>query len=523
MCGPSGAEAVIEGEELLTAAEMRAIEQRAIASGAVSGLELMERAGAGAAEAALARWPELADGPRRAVILAGPGNNGGDGYVLARHLAARWIDTVVVAFGTPGPRAPDAAASAARWREAGGRVIGPEELGGLPAPDLVVDALFGTGLSRPFTPPALPWRRPARRLAIDIASGLSADTGRVLGGVLAADLTVTFHRRKLGHVIGEGPALSGEVVVADIGLDRREVRAAIGPQAATAPGPARLVGRPGPLAKDGGHKYRHGHVLVVAGGPARGGAARLAARAALRIGAGLVTVAAPRAALVENAARLDAIMLREADGPDELAALLADARRNAVAIGPGLGTGSEARARVLAVLGAGRATVLDADALTAFAPAPEELFRAISGPTVLTPHDGEFARLFPDLAAPLSDPASAAEWSRAEAVRAAAERSGAVVLLKGPDTLIADPEGRLAVHLAAGPRAAPWLATAGAGDVLAGLIAGLMARGRAPLRAAAEAAWLHVEAARRFGPGLIAEDLPEMLPAVLADLEAGRG
>ncbi|RME16298.1 MAG: NAD(P)H-hydrate dehydratase, partial [Alphaproteobacteria bacterium] len=266
------------------------------------------------------------------------------------------------------------------------------------------------------------------------------------------------------------------------------------------------------------HKYAHGHALVLAGGPGHGGAARLAARAALRIGAGLVTVAAPHAALAENAAQLTAIMLREVDDGETLARLLSDRRFNALVLGPGLGR-ERARALVPVALAARRATVLDADALTAFAVAPEALFEAIHPNTVLTPHDGEFSRLFPDIAARLAArPEAGPAFSRLDAARAAAARSGAVVLVKGPDTVIARPDGRASVHLAAGARAAPWLATAGAGDVLSGLIAGLMARGFAPMSAAEAGAWLHVEAARGFGPGLIAEDLPEQIPAVLRAL-----
>jgi hydroxyethylthiazole kinase-like uncharacterized protein yjeF len=279
------------------------------------------------------------------------------------------------------------------------------------------------------------------------------------------------------------------------------------------------------LAKRGGHKYDHGYAVILSGGMGRSGAARLAARAALRVGAGLVTVGAPGAAMLENACQLTAIMLRRCDGAAGLAALLEDRRITAVCLGPGLGATPETAAMGQAALAGGRAVVLDADGLSAFAPAPARLFAACAeaaGPVVLTPHDGEFARLFPDLAARLSEPAVAGPaFSRVDAARAAAVRAGAVVLLKGPDTVIAAPDGACAVHAAHRARAAPWLATAGAGDVLGGLIAGLMARGLAPMAAAEAAAWLHVEAARAVGPGLIAEDLPEALPGVLRGLEAG--
>lgn len=263
------------------------------------------------------------------------------------------------------------------------------------------------------------------------------------------------------------------------------------------------------LAKPQGHKYDHGHALVLTGGMGRTGAARLAARAALRVGAGLVTLGAPGAAMMECAAQITALMLRRVEGAEDLAALLQDARINALCLGPGMGV--ERAAVLLAALRGGgvepRPTVVDADALTALGP----IAAALPADWVLTPHGGEFARLFPDLAAQAQD-------SRTDAVRAASARAGCVVLLKGADTMIAAPDGRVAVHQAQGARAVPWLATAGAGDVLAGLIAGLLARGLGPFDAACTGTWLHVEAALALGPGLIAEDLPEALPAVLRAL-----
>jgi len=275
---------------------------------------------------------------------------------------------------------------------------------------------------------------------------------------------------------------------------------------------ARLAKRPDQ------HKYDHGHVLVLAGGSGHGGAARLAARAALRVGAGLVTVGCPSAALGENAAQLTAIMLRELDGSAALERVLQDARLNALCLGPGLGVGTETRNLVRVALAARRPTVLDADALTAFADDPRALFALLHGNAVLTPHDGEFARLFPGSERLPDTFADGGLEARRARVRRAAERSGAVVLLKGPVTLIADPMGHTAEQHLTGTRAAPWLATAGAGDVLAGLIAGLMARGFSPLQAAEAGAWLHGEAGRLTGPGLIAEDLPEALPAVFRAL-----
>lgn len=279
--------------------------------------------------------------------------------------------------------------------------------------------------------------------------------------------------------------------------------------------------RPRLAKREGAHKYHHGHAVVLAGGPGRGGAGRLAARAALRVGAGLVTLACPPEALAENAARLDAIMLRPLADAIALAALLEDDRITALCLGPGLGLGAATRDLALTALAAGRATVLDADALTVFAADPEALFdRArANGHAVLTPHGGEFARLFPDLACRMAEePMDSPAFSKVDATRAAAARAGAVVLFKGPDTVIAAPDGQLVLDPHHRERGAPWLATAGSGDVLAGLIAGLAARGFAPFEAAQIGTILQVEAARRFGPGLIAEDLPEQIPAVFRDL-----
>lgn len=535
--------------ELLTAGEMKAVEDLAMASGEVSGGSgrvtgrvLMERAGAGVVAAVLARAPELAHGARAAVALCGPGNNGGDGFVVARLLAARGWTVTVFAWGDPARRPADAASAAADWEAVGETrpwdaaailaAVGRGGASGAPvpapvpapdrAPDLVIDALFGGGLTRALpaevSGPLAALGGRARVVAVDGPSGLCLDSGRGLGAAPApapAWLTVTFHRPRLGHHLAEGPEACGQLEVVDIGLTAAETDAA-------APRAARLVGPPsraGLLKGAGGHKYSHGHALVLSGGVGRGGAARLAARAALRAGAGLVTVGAPPSALIENAARLDAIMLRRvADGPG-LLEMEGIGKVSALCLGPGLGLGERTLGLVAAARRLERPCVLDADALTAFEGRPGELFAELGPDCVLTPHMGEFRRLFPDLAGALSAPAGRGPAaSRLDAARAAAARAGAVLLLKGPDTVIAAPDGRAAVSSAAYERAAPWLATAGSGDVLAGLICGLLARGFEAFEAARTGAWLHVEAARSFGPGLIAEDLPEALPAVFRAL-----
>nr|WP_277818378.1 NAD(P)H-hydrate dehydratase [Gemmobacter straminiformis] len=494
----------------MTSAQMRGIEAAAMASGRVTGLELMERAGRGVVEAILAHWPELGAGHGKAIVLCGPGNNGGDGYVIARLLRARGWEVALHALA-PAATA-DAATMAQEW---GGPAAGFEALEweALRGAAVVVDAVFGTGLTRQVAPGvwgalAMAQEAGARLVAVDILSGLDADSGavRAEGGYLdhPAALTVTFQAAKLGHHLGAGGSLTGPLVVVDIGLDR-ELAALDGAVEAAEVSAERLK-------KVEGHKYSHGHALVLAGGVGRGGAARLAARAALRVGAGLVTLGCEAGAVAENAGRLDAVMLREVAGAEALAAVLQDARISALVAGPGLGLGAREAGLVAAALGGAHrpAVVLDADALTLVAQ-DATLFALLHDRCVLTPHEGEFARLFPDLAPRLGR-------GKVEVLRGAAKRAGCVVLLKGADTVIAAADGRCVVHAALRERAAPWLATAGSGDVLAGIICGLVARGWSGFAAAEAAAFLHVEAAREFGPGLIAEDLPEMLPAVFRRL-----
>lgn len=504
--------------ELLTAAQMRALERHAIATGPVTGPELMERAGRGVLDAVEARF-RTGLGGSRVAVLCGPGNNGGDGYVIARLLAERRAFVDVFALAPPAARSADAAGMAQRWR-AGGGSVRPLGAPGADRYFAVFDALFGTGLSRPLDPEIPGLARTSALcldrgggdlgwIAVDAPSGLDLDSGRALGAVLPARFTVTFEHPKLGHYLADGPDLCGELAVAPLRLG---VERWIGFD----PAIVMATGRPdGALLRKAGHKYDHGHALVLSGGVGRGGAARLAARGALRIGAGLVTLGCPPAALVENAARLDAVMLRPLAGAEALAEVLSDRRINALCLGPGLGSG-RAREMVPEALAARRATVLDADALTAFAEDPAALLALLHDRVVLTPHMGEFGRLFPDLKARLDAPAlRGPAFSKVDAARAAAARAGCTLLLKGPDTVIAAPDGRCAVNSAHYGRAAPWLATAGSGDVLAGFIAGLLARGLGPMAAAEAAAWLHVDCARSFGPGLIAEDLPEELPRVL--------
>ena len=487
--------------ELLTAAEMGEADRRTIAGG-TPGIVLMENAGRAVAEAAALLAPEGA-----ILVLAGPGNNGGDGFVAARLLAEQGRAVRVMLLGDEDRLRGDAAEARARWR-------GGVEAASLPLPPaaLVVDALFGAGLARPLDGLAAGLvaamnEGPAPVLAVDVPSGLPADDGAPIGPCVAATATVTFFRRKPGHLLQPGRALCGPVTVAQIGISGAALEG-IAPWAWDNTPELWRAALPAPGIA--GHKYKRGHALVVSGSMTRTGAARLAAGAALRV-AGLATLASPPGALAVNAAQLTAVMLKRCEGAAGLAEILEDARFTSVALGPALGLGEASRAQVLAALASGAAATLDADALTAFEADPDTLFKAIAdrrAPVAMTPHEGEFARLFPDLAA----------LTRPVRVRAAAARSGAVVVLKGPDTAIAAADGRLAINA----NAPPWLATAGSGDVLAGILAGVLAGGASGFEAACAAVWLHGAAGTEAGPGLTAEDLSPALRPVLAQFWGAR-
>jgi NAD(P)H-hydrate epimerase len=475
--------------EILTNAEMGKADAFAVAHG-VPSLVLMENAGQAVADAIVARFK-----PCPVTVLCGPGNNGGDGFVVAR-LLDEYGFTLRVAHDAE-PKG-DAAVMSDKWK--GVRVaLAPEALDGA---KLVVDGLFGAGLSRPLEGASAQVVEALNDLpvvAIDVPSGLSGDTGQALGGVaVRAAMTVTFFRKKPGHLLLPGRVLCGATIVADIGIPLEAASTRLHENT-----PA-LWRYPWPLAE--GHKYSRGHCVVVSGPAHATGAARLAARAGLRVGAGLVSVASPPEAVAVNAAHLTAIMVKPFEGMQGLADLLSDKRFNAIALGPGLGVGAETRALVNAALKTGASVVLDADAITSFKDDPDALFDRLHELCVLTPHDGEFERLFPGL---LDKSAS-----KVEAARAAARQAGCVVLLKGGDTVIAEAGGKAAINA----NAPPTLATAGAGDVLTGLIGGLLAQQLTAFDAACAGAWLHGDAASRFGPGLIAEDLPEMLPHALQAL-----
>ena len=465
--------------ELLTPAEMYRADALAVKAG-IASLDLMEAAGRAVADEIVRRY-----GARPVLVLCGPGNNGGDGFVAARLLKAWGWPVRLALLGERERLAGDAAAMAARWD-------GPVEQGiTIGGARLIVDALFGAGLARDFPAEVAGAINDAGCpiFAVDVPSGLDGLTGRPRGGCVAADVTVTFFRRKPGHVLMPGRMLCGEVVVAGIGIPDSVLQDIRPRDSINAE-----IRRPTP--SPAGHKYSRGHAVVVSGGSLHTGASRLAAEAALRSGAGLVTLSGTREALAVHAAQLSAVMLSDAD----LSVLLADRRKNAVCIGPAAGVGVDTRDLVETILMSGAAAVLDADALSSFAAEDERLFRLVEmgggRPVVMTPHEGEFGRIFKDL--------DKEDDSKLERARAAAARSGAVVVLKGADTVIAAPDGRGRVNV----NAPPWLATAGSGDVLAGIVTALLAQGMPGFEAACAAVWLHGDAARRHGArGLTAETL----------------
>ena len=488
-----GATTGFQGGELLTVEEMYRADAAAMARG-VSGDSLMESAGA-----AVARAVRTLGGPCVVAVLCGPGNNGGDGFVAARHLREAGWTVRLASLGDKERLKGDARLNAERWA---GEVL---DLSSdvLEGADIAVDALFGAGLTRPVDGLAADvlaavGGRPC--VAVDVPSGVHGDTGAVLGEAPAAKITVTFFRRKPGHLLLPGRLRCGALEVVDIGIPDAvldEIRPA---QAAN--GPA-LWRRRLPVAGLDQHKYDRGHAIV-SGGPQMTGAARLAARAALRAGAGMVTAAVPVDNAVVYKVAMVGVIVRGIRDTAGYAEIVEDPRVSACLVGPGNGLTGATREQALAALRSGKPTVLDADALTVFEEARDLLWSAIDGPCLLTPHTGEFRRLFEEKGDKLSS------------ARAAAAMSGACVLLKGADTVIAAPDGRAVIN----ENAPAELATAGAGDVLAGFATGLAAQGMGMFDAACAAAWMHGAAAQIVGPGLIAEDLPDALPAVLRNLHA---
>ncbi|MQB43072.1 NAD(P)H-hydrate dehydratase [Rhizobium sp. ICMP 5592] len=476
---------------LLSPDDMAAVDRAAAASG-IDSYGLMEKAGQAVAASALRYFPEAL----RYVVLCGPGNNGGDGYVAARALRQSGAQVQLYHLGEPKRLKGDAARAFADCPVAGEALESYLPRAG----DVVIDAIFGAGLSRPVpdqvatiiarvTEAGLP------AIAVDLPSGLDGGSGQILGAAFRAERTVTFMTRKPGHLLMPGRELCGELEVFDIGIPARIIRPhANGSIAENTPvqWQANL-----PTAATDTHKYKRGHLVVFSGGATATGAARMSAMAGLKAGAGLVTIASPEQALAVNAGMLTAIMLRAVEDEASLGEWLSDKRLSTFVLGPGFGAGEKARQFALAL--SDRHLVLDADGITSFRDDPQRLFDAFAdGPTrlVLTPHEGEFSRLFPDIAAD-------GALSKVEKARAAAARAHAAIIYKGADSVIAAPDGRALINA----NAPPWLATAGSGDVLAGIIGGLMAQGAPAFEAAAAGVWLHGEAGQRAGKGLTAEDL----------------
>jgi len=477
---------------ILTAAEMQRAERAVFKSGTPA-FDLMLQAGKG-----LARLVSTYK-KGNVVFLIGPGNNGGDGWVAAELLRRKGWEVLCAPLKLPDGHSCAAQTAYEKYQGEVGEF--PEDLNEF---KVIVDALFGTGLERPIEGRAAEWitaanQAEAFKVAVDIPSGVSSDTGQILGTAFKADLTVTFSHKKRGHVLMPGLELSGDVVVHNIGISEGEIKKVK---------PFVFENDPGlwrddfPSPKKGAYKHQRGHLLVVGGGIEMSGAARMAARSALRTGAGLVTTLCPKDALAVYAEKQLSVMSRGFASEKEFKAAVNDAKFNAVVIGPGNGVGEGTRARVLKVLATGKPCVLDADALTSFEGDAGALETPLHKKCVITPHFGEFKRLWSEI--PWDDKIKAAE--------AVAEKTGAIVLLKGPDTVISDGKTTIVnIH------AAPQLATAGSGDVLAGIIAGLLAQGMGPLTAASAGAWIHGDTSFRHGLGLIAEDLIETIPEVLKD------
>ena len=477
---------------LLTVSQMGEADRLTEASG-IPSYVMMDKAGTAVAAEINRRWS-----CRAITVLCGPGNNGGDGFVTAKRLTETGWPVRVALLGSLEQLSGAALQHAQLWTD---RIepLTPKVLDGS---QLVVDALFGAGLSRALAGQAAETLTAAADralpiIAIDVPSGMMGDTGEALGAV-AACLTVTFFRKKPGHLLLPGRLLCGEVVVADIGTPI-SVFEQIVPKSFENHPNLWLAELPKPIEIN--HKYQRGHALISGGYPMTG-SARMAAKAAARAGAGLTTIAVSEIAFPIYAAALTSIMVHPLTSPDDFIRLLTDSRFTAFLIGPGASISQMTRTRAIAMLSSGRPTLLDADAITAFQDNPSVLYKAITGACILTPHDGEFARIFDT------------SGDKLTRTRAAALRSGAIIVLKGCDTVITAPDGCSVINA----NAPPTLATAGSGDVLSGIILGLLAQGMQPFLAASAGVWLHGAAATEFGPGLIAEDLPDLLPGVLRRL-----
>ncbi|AIJ75119.1 MULTISPECIES: bifunctional ADP-dependent NAD(P)H-hydrate dehydratase/NAD(P)H-hydrate epimerase [Brucella] len=495
--------------ELLTPEEMARADRLTMEGGIKDGFALMLAAGRAVADIAQHMFPQK----QPVAVLCGPGNNGGDGYVAAQYLLEAGYEAVCFAAAPP-RQGTDAMRASIFYK---GQVrdlneFSPAGFGG------IIDALYGAGLARAVegaqatvidavNASGLPV------VAVDLPSGISGATGMALGAAMRAKATVTFFRKKPGHLLQPGRAHCGIIHIADIGIPDR-ILGEINPRVFENSPELWADSLPSPVVD--AHKYSRGHAAVFSGAMHSTGAARLSAMAAARSGAGAVTLLSPPDALAVNAAHLTSIMVRETRSQQDAAQFITDRKVTAAVLGPGYGNPAFARDYTKMLLSAAsgkagqfRGLVLDADGITAFENKPDELFdthRSSATALVLTPHEGEFKRLFPDIAED--------NTSKIDKARKAAMRANAVVIYKGPDTVIAEPGGLAVIN----SNGTPFLATAGSGDVLTGIVCGLLAQGMAPFAAACASVWVHADAARRFGHGLIAEDLPAQLPAVWSSL-----
>ncbi|KZL21842.1 Bifunctional NAD(P)H-hydrate repair enzyme Nnr [Pseudovibrio axinellae] len=497
--------------ELLTPLQMKKADRLTI-EGGTSGLTLMHNAG----KVVLEALQEILYPHSRILVLCGPGNNGGDGFVVAQLASDEGFDVRVALVCDPAALTGDAELA---YDEMSLDLTSLENMRSLMEEvsddDVIVDALFGAGLSRPLDYEILQLVQrinasSAQCVAIDLPSGVSGKSGEVQGEAVHADITVTFFRAKPGHYLFPGRAHCGEIIIEQIGLED-DVLSKVGPTAFY--NCDKIWGDIPDMPAVAGHKYNRGHTLVVSGPKFATGASRLAARAAQRAGSGLVSIVAREQAAHVHAAHLNSIMICLADRIADFERILEDQRLNCVVIGPAVGVGRETQERVVQCLLDERGVVIDADALMSFEPKPEILFEYIAqaqtgARVVLTPHEEEFRRLFPDL----NEATSTA--CKVERVQQAAARAGAVVVLKGADTVIADPAGAVAINASG----TPWLASAGTGDVLAGIIGGYLAQGLSAYQAAAKGVWVHGRAAEYAGDGLIAEEVIDHIPDVITEL-----
>jgi NAD(P)H-hydrate epimerase len=478
--------------EVLTAAEMSKADAAAIAGG-LPGIQLMSAAGAAGAHEIIGQFK-----PCPALVLCGPGNNGGDGFIVAQHLKKSGWPVRVACLVKRNALKNDAALAAQKWD---GEIENLNSNLSVHQTGLIVDAVFGTGFDRALDPELVILFDKIRTrkipvVAVDVPTGLNATTGSADPGTLKAELTVTFCRKKIGHLLLPGRNYCGKVVVADIGITDETIAALKTNCFENHPA---LWAKDYPVPRAESHKYTRGHAVIY-GGAKRSGAACLAAAAAQKIGAGAVTIAAPKESLPVYAAYRASIMVDECNNAEDLKAILRDERRNAVLIGPGGGVGDALRQAVEALLSFHKSGVLDADVFTVYQKNPQDLFPKLSPRYVLTPHEGEFERLFGHM-----------DGNKLERALKAAKTSNAIVLLKGADTVIAAPDGSAVINA----NAPPTLATAGSGDVLSGIITGLIAQGMPPFMAACAGVWLHGQAAQIHGLGLTAEDIISHLSQAL--------